>query len=161
MLRTDCSGETNLLCMYLAHCGLRSVDIYINTITTIITGIVNTTSNMIHDTITVTIILTVGCLWSAMQGPEASSHAHEAGYDAYMTGAAFACLVRLYEAAGSKPGQTQSKALQQPSLEAVQHLMGRLNIGRYPLLDSSLGNIKPGGWMESTSSAAKVISSDY
>ena len=74
-----------------------------------------------------------------MQGPEASSHAHEAGYDAYMTGAAFACLVRLYEAAGRKPGQTHSKASQQPSLEAVQHLMGRLNIGRYPLLDSLLG----------------------
>lgn len=68
--------------------------------------------------------------YEAYQGPEASSHAHEAGYDAYMTGAAFACLVRLYEAAGSKPGQTQSKSSQQPSLEAVQHLMGRLNIGR-------------------------------
>ena len=40
-----------------------------------------------------------------MQGPEASSHAHEAGYDAYMTGAAFACLMRLHEAAASKPGQ--------------------------------------------------------
>ncbi len=93
-----------------------------------------------------------------MQGPEASSHAHEAGYDAYMTGAAFACLVRLYEAVGSKPGQTHSKASQQPSLEAVQHLMGRLNIGRYALLDSLLGNMTPGDWTETTSSAAELIS---
>ena len=100
-------------------------------------------------------------LLSVMQGPEAGSHAHEAGYDAYMTGAAFACLVRLYEAAGSKPGQTQSKSSQQPNLEAVQHLMGRLNIGRYPLLDSLLGNMEPGDWTKITSSAAKLTSSDY
>ncbi len=66
-----------------------------------------------------------------MQGPEASSHAHEAGYDAYMTGAAFACLTRQYEAAGSQPGQTQSLAQQQPNLDAVRHLMGRMNIGRW------------------------------
>ena len=95
-----------------------------------------------------------------MQGPEASSHAHEAGYDAYMTGAAFACLVRLHEAAGSKPGQTHSKSSKQPSLEAVQHLMGRLNIGRYPLLDPLLGNRTPGDWTKITSSAAELISRD-
>ena len=65
-----------------------------------------------------------------MQGPEASSHAHEAGYDAYMTGAAFACLMRLHEAAASKPLQPVSLPQQQPSLDAVQHLLGRMNIGR-------------------------------
>ena len=65
-----------------------------------------------------------------MQGPEASSHAHEAGYDAYMTGAAFACLMRLHEAAASSPGQALPSPQQQPSLDAVQHLLGRMNIGR-------------------------------
>ena len=65
-----------------------------------------------------------------MQGPEASSHAHEAGYDAYMTGAAFACLLRLHEAAGSQPGQQVPSAQQQPSIDAVQHLLGRMHIGR-------------------------------
>lgn len=65
-----------------------------------------------------------------MQGPEASSHAHEAGYDAYMTGAAFACLMRLHEAAASSPGQPLPSLQQQPSLDAVQHLLGRINIGR-------------------------------
>ena len=67
-----------------------------------------------------------------MQGPEASTHAHEAGYDAYMTGAAFACLMRLYEAAASSPGQPVPSAQQQPSLDAVQHLLGRINVGRCP-----------------------------
>lgn len=65
-----------------------------------------------------------------MQGPEASSHAHEAGYDAYMTGAAFACLMRLHAAASSEPGQEVPSVQQQPSLSAVQHLLGRINIGR-------------------------------
>lgn len=65
-----------------------------------------------------------------MQGPEASSHAHEAGYDAYMTGAAFACLLRLHEAAVSSPGQPVPSPQQQPSLDAVQHLLGRINVGR-------------------------------
>ena len=66
----------------------------------------------------------------AVQGPEAQSHAHEAGYDAYMTGAAFACLIRLYEASASQPEHSIAMGQQQPSLQAVQHLMGRLNIGR-------------------------------
>ena len=69
-------------------------------------------------------------LLGVFQGPEASSHAHEAGYDAYMTGAAFACLMRLHEAARSKPEQTVPSAEQQPSLESVQNLLGRINIGR-------------------------------
>lgn len=66
-----------------------------------------------------------------VQGPEASSHAHEAGYDAYMTGAAFACLMRLHEAAASSPGQALPSPQQQPSLNAVQHLLGRMNVGRW------------------------------
>ena len=53
-----------------------------------------------------------------------------------MTGAAFACLVRLHEAAHSQPGQTTSKAQQQPDLEAVQDLMGRMNLGRWGWLDT-------------------------
>lgn len=47
-----------------------------------------------------------------------------------MTGAAFACLVRLYEASASQPEHSVAMQHQQPNLAAVQHLMGRLNIGR-------------------------------
>lgn len=72
-----------------------------------------------------------------MQEPQAGSHAHEAGYDAYMTGAAFACLMRLYEAAASSPGQAVPSAQQQPSLDAVQHLLGRINVGRCAAASSS------------------------
>ena len=65
-----------------------------------------------------------------MQGPGAESHAHEAGYDAFMTGAAFACLLRLYEASGSAPEHSTSMLGQQPSMAAVEHQKGRLNLGR-------------------------------
>ncbi|GAB4813292.1 hypothetical protein N2152v2_000338 [Parachlorella kessleri] len=45
------------------------------------------------------------------EGAETPSYAHEAGYDAYMTGAAFACLLRLHEAAGG--GQLAQQGTQQ------------------------------------------------
>ncbi|KAL4459112.1 hypothetical protein ABPG75_013977 [Micractinium tetrahymenae] len=57
--------------------------------------------------------------------------AHEAGYDAYMTGAAFACLVRLFEAAeAGAAGAAAPGAAQQPQLDAVQQLCWRMNISR-------------------------------
>ena len=75
----------------------------------------------------------------ATQGPEAQSHAHEAGYDAYMTGAAFACLVRLYEASASQPEHSLPMGQQQPSLAAVQHLVGRLHLGRSVFMTFAYG----------------------
>ena len=67
---------------------------------------------------------------ACVQGPEAESHAHEAGYDAYMTGAAFACLLRLYEASGAPPSHSTPMGEQQPSMAAVEQQKGRLNLGR-------------------------------
>ncbi|KAI3424112.1 hypothetical protein D9Q98_009473 [Chlorella vulgaris] len=66
------------------------------------------------------------------KGVETQAYAHEAGYDAYMTGAAFACLVRVYEAAAAAASGTAAAqpAEQQPQLDAVQHLCWRMNISR-------------------------------
>ncbi|KAL3134934.1 hypothetical protein ABBQ32_007896 [Trebouxia sp. C0010 RCD-2024] len=81
--------------------------------------------------------------FEAYREPQAGSHAHEAGYDAYMTGAAFACLMRLYEAAASSPGQAVPSAQQQPSLDAVQHLLGRINVGRSDIPYAALWGADP------------------
>jgi hypothetical protein len=54
------------------------------------------------------------------QGADTPAYAHEAGYDAYMTGAAFACLLRLYEAA-------QQQQEQQKQLEQQEQQEGRRN----------------------------------
>ena len=68
------------------------------------------------------------------QGVATEAFAHEAGYDAYMTGAAFACLVRLYEAAqASAAGAGAPGAEQQPSLAAVEELRWRINLSRWVL----------------------------
>ncbi|EFN53567.1 hypothetical protein CHLNCDRAFT_136728 [Chlorella variabilis] len=67
------------------------------------------------------------------KGAATEAFAHEAGYDAYMTGAAFACLMRLYEAdaAGAGVGGFLAPpAEQQPAVEAVRHLCWRMNISR-------------------------------
>lgn len=91
---------------------------------------------------------------TSAQGADTPSYAHEAGYDAYMTGAAFACLLRLYEASGAGRGVQQAPQAQQaqqeegeiegdeemveagggrPGLEAVAGLKWRMNISRWVL----------------------------
>lgn len=69
---------------------------------------------------------------AALQGAETAKYAHEAGYDAYMTGAAFGCLARLYEAAAAGAGgQTAPPPGQQPGLGAVGDFCWRMNISRW------------------------------
>ncbi|BDA49408.1 Poly(A)-specific ribonuclease PARN [Coccomyxa sp. Obi] len=94
-------------------------------------------------------------------GPDAASHAHEAGYDAYMTGAVFACLLQLHAsnmasnaggtrlAAEARLGGAEVSAMsarglvsdieqtslsaEQPDFCGVQELMGRVNIMFSPI----------------------------
>lgn len=69
-----------------------------------------------------------------LQGDEAASFAHEAGYDAYMTAVAFSALLRLLQlqseadANGSQAMATDTQ--HQPSLEAAQEFVGQLNLVR-------------------------------
>jgi hypothetical protein len=69
-----------------------------------------------------------------LQGDEAGSFAHEAGYDAYMTAVAFSALLRLLQlqseadADGSRAMAADTQ--QQPSLQAAHELVGQLNLVR-------------------------------
>lgn len=70
-----------------------------------------------------------------LQGDNAGSFAHEAGYDAYMTGASFAALLRLLElrradGAGFDVPEAGCAA-EAPSLDAAGHFLGQLNLVRW------------------------------
>ena len=83
-----------------------------------------------------------------LQGVDTSAYAHEAGYDAYMTGAAFACLLRLYEAAdaGASADDAQPVSWQrrrQPSLAAVAERCWRINLSRSDMLYAALQGPDP------------------
>ncbi|PRW61321.1 poly(A)-specific ribonuclease PARN isoform X3 [Chlorella sorokiniana] len=63
------------------------------------------------------------------KGVDTEAYAHEAGFDAFMTGAVFACLLRLYEAtSGATPA-----AGQQPDLAAVEDRCWRMHLSRSDL----------------------------
>ena len=73
-------------------------------------------------------------LMAPLQGEEADSFAHEAGYDAYMTAAAFSALLRLLQLqqdrdSGGSQMSTDAQQ-QQPSLEVAQEYVGQINLVR-------------------------------
>lgn len=68
-----------------------------------------------------------------MQGEDAGSYAHEAGYDAYMTAASFAALLRLLELRPPAAGSSSASAPdmeQAPSLAVACQFVGQLNLVR-------------------------------
>jgi len=76
------------------------------------------------------------------QGPDAASFSHEAGFDAWMTGACFARLLSLYQAAaagnGAEAGPGLAAVVPQavaarlpPPLEAVASFSGRMALSRW------------------------------
>lgn len=78
------------------------------------------------------------------KGVDTAAYAHEAGYDAYMTGAAYACLVRLFEAsAAGAAGAPAPPADQQPELGAVEERRWRMNIGGSDLPYAALQGADP------------------
>lgn len=75
------------------------------------------------------------------QGSDAASFSHEAGFDAWMTGACFARLLRLYQATAAagtgEPGPGLGSVVPQavaarlpPPLEAVASFSGRIALAR-------------------------------
>ena len=63
-----------------------------------------------------------------------SSYAHEAGYDAFMTAAAFGTMLRMFVQHSEMArllADPAATAQEEPHLSSVQHLRGRLNVGRW------------------------------
>ncbi len=77
----------------------------------------------------------MSCHPTGTQGNTAGSFAHEAGYDAYMTAASFATLLRLLELRrGDGAGFDVLGAdcvAEPPSLDAAAEFLGQLNLVRW------------------------------
>lgn len=77
----------------------------------------------------------VSCHPTGMQGDTAGSFAHEAGYDAYMTAASFATLLRLLDLRrGDGAGFDvlgADRVAEPPSLDAAAEFLGQLNLVRW------------------------------
>ena len=80
------------------------------------------------------------CSWSesaeapVLQADDPSSFAHEAGFDAFMTGATFAGQLQLLElrrgGAGGRPADEAAPPSAPPQPSAAAELVGQLNLVR-------------------------------